>query len=176
MRHAPEDKEKARQMYKEGTSPRCIAETLGIPQSTIYGWGQSIVSRHQDVFNCEECDKEAVRKHPTRKYCSPECRRRAKYKRENKITPVSHECKECRTQFQARSNQFYCSKRCKNRVAKRRQRIIETLEEAIKNAPDGRIKRADYETEISTITHLLTDESLSDLYKERVQNILNRVV
>ena len=176
MRHTPEDKEKARQMYKEGTPPRCIAKTLGIPESTIYGWTRSIVSQHRDVFKCDECGKEAGRKHPTRKYCSPECRRRAKYKRENKITQVSYECKECGKEFQARTNQLYCSKRCKNRVAKRRQRIIEILEQAIENAPDGRIKRADYETKISTITHFLKSESLPDRQKERVQNILNRVV
>ena len=176
MVHSPEVKERVFQMYKEGTPPRCIAEALGIPQSTVYGWVQSLMSRHQDVFNCAECSKEAVRKRPSRKYCSPECKRRARYKRENKITQVSHECKECGTQFQARANQLYCSKRCKNRVAKRRQRIIETLEEAIRDAPDGRIKRADYETEISTITHFLTDELLPDRQKKRVQNIQNRVV
>ncbi len=120
--YTTDEKEKARQMYIEGTPPRSIAKELGIPESTLFRWTRSLPSQ-QESFKCEECGTEAVRKHPTRKYCSPQCKRRAKYKLEKSHAPrlLTH-CKMCHAELSGNSHQQYCSKKCKNREAKRRER------------------------------------------------------
>ena len=169
-------------MYRGGTRPSRIAERLGIPLSTIYGWTRDLQSRRLSVFDCPVCCELTVRRHLRRKYCSDKCKSKAKYRRAQKTKPVIVKCKEkdCIKHFKVRTNKRYCSKRCKNRAAKRRERqlnpCIETLEKAIGDASEKEIRNDDYETEVSTINHFLTERSLSQRQRERVQNILKRVV
>lgn len=124
MTYSPEVKENACKMYREGKSPRHINETTGIPLSTIYGWVRNVYPLVYWIV-CPVCKKEAGKTRPNRKYCSPECRRKAKYHRLKKTTPPpSRRCIECKTSFEPRSDarHTYCSKRCKNRAATRRKR------------------------------------------------------
>ena len=180
MRYPPEVKEKACKMYRGGTHPSRIAERLGIPLSTIYGWTRDLQSRRLSVFDCPVCRELTVRRHLRRKYCSEKCKSKAKYRRSQKTKQVFRRCIECRKSFPVRTNKLYCSKQCKNRAAKRRERqlnpCIETLEKAIEDAPDKKIKNDDYETEITTINHFLTKGLLTQRQRERVQNIQKRVV
>ena len=181
MSYPPEVKKRVCQMYREGTLPKRIAEKEGIPLNTIYRWTRFVLPPRRPPITCQVCGKEAEKTHPSREYCSPKCRRRAKHRRfldKEKKKPVFVKCEEesCQEQFPERSNKQFCSPKCKNKVAKRRQRNIETLEKVIKDAPDNKINQGDYESEISTIKHFLTGRSLPKRQRERVQNILKQVV
>lgn len=105
MSHPPEVKEKACKMYhRGGTHPRRIAERMGIPLSTIYGWTRNLQSRRSAVFESPVCGELTVRRHLSRKYCSDKCKSKSKYRRSRKIKRVSRRCIECRTSFPVRTN------------------------------------------------------------------------
>ena len=185
MTYSPEVKENACKMYREGTPPLSIAKKLKIPQSTIYGWVRSHLPQRRPPIICSLCGKAAEKSRPNRRYCSPKCRKRAKYrrarKREGKMLLLLVQCPVCKQSFDRRNDtrHEYCSKRCKDKASKRRDRertrVIETLENAIRDASDGTIKKDDYETEIDTITDLLKKDLLGHKKKERVQKILHSI-
>ena len=132
MSYPPEFKREARKQYRGGMRLRRIAERMEIPLSTIRYWTQDLKPPRRFVFNCPVCDELTVRKHLNQKYCLNECKRckrQAKYQRskQKKTRRASRQCIECRKPFPPRTNKRFCSKRCKDRAAKRRERQLNPL-------------------------------------------------
>ena len=145
MSHPPEFEREARKLYSRGMLPSRIAKRLKIPPSTIYDWTRDVKPARLFIFNCGWCEKKGVREHLSRKYCSDKCKQKAKYQRSQKTRRTSRQCVECGESFPARSNKRFCSKRCKDRKAKRseRERNNQNVVQSRASTPDDRSNRTE---------------------------------
>lgn len=193
-----EVKVQAQAMYREGTPRRDIADTMGIPLSTIRLWTVDIVSAPLSFVKCVVCGKKKRTMNIQQQYCSSSCKSRANYQRRRQRLPgpTTRNCEHCGKVYPPRHGNAikYCTAECRRKASierrvKRRDQsheiaekeqfyhCLETLFQAKRDTHDTKIDSHRYRTELDTIAgYFDTHKSaLSQSDFNRVQDIFQSV-
>ena len=138
MKYASAVKSEVQEMYRGGT-PRCrISELKGIPLSTIKLWTRGMVSNPLSFITCPVCRTKKRTRNIQRIYCSLSCKNKANY--------------------QQRLEQERAKREREQEKQDRLNRVVETLRQARRAAPNTRINRNKYKAELDILEQHLQQE------------------
>ena len=138
MRYDSPVKSEVQQMYREGTPRRRISELKGIPLSTIKLWTRGMVSNPLSFITCAICGEKKRTPNIQRIYCSLSCKNKANY--------------------QQRLEQERAKREREQEKQDKLNRVVETLRQARKAAPNTRIDRNKYRAELDILEQHLQQE------------------
>lgn len=138
MRYDSPVKSEVQQMYREGTPRRRISELKGIPLSTIKLWTRGMVSNPLSFITCAICGEKKRTPNIQRIYCSLSCKNKANY--------------------QQRLEQERAKREREQEKQDRLNRVVETLRQARRAAPNTRINRNKYKAELDILEQHLQQE------------------
>ena len=187
--------------YLGGKPRRQIAETKGIPLSTVRSWTKDIVSAEAMQIKCAVCGKQKRTLNIQQVYCSMSCKNRANYLRRRErerltsAVPDTRICDYCgKRSVPSHGNGVkYCCATCRKRAVQQRRAVkqaiarrfsekhkfnqsLETVLQARRDAiNDGRISRAEYRTELDTIEQYLRQGNPTPIERESIQLIFRSV-
>ena len=148
MRYDSPVKSEVQQMYREGTPRRRISELKGIPLSTIKLWTRGMVSNPLSFITCAICGEKKRTPNIQRIYCSLSCKNKANY--------------------QQRLEQERAKREREQEKQDRLNRVVETLRQARRAAPNTRINRNKYRAELD----ILEQHLQQDFVPQREQDII----
>ena len=153
MRHPPAVKSAVQQMYREGTPRRRISELKGIPLSTIKLWTRGImVSKPLSFITCAVCGEKTRTRNIQRIYCSLSCKNKANYQQGLERERAKRE------REQEKQDKF--------------NRVVETLRQARKAAPDTRIDRNKYRAELDILEQHLRQDFVPQRERDIIQYLI----
>ena len=138
MRYDSPVKSEVQQMYREGTPRRRISELKGIPLSTIKLWTRGMVSNPLSFITCAICGEKKRTPNIQRIYCSLSCKNKANYQQRLEQERAKRE------REQEKEDKF--------------NRVVETLRQARRAAPNTRINRNKYKAELDILEQHLQQE------------------
>ena len=138
MRYDSPVKSEVQQMYREGTPRRRISELKGIPLSTIKLWTRGMVSNPLSFITCAICGEKKRTRNIQRIYCSLSCKNKANY--------------------QQRLERERAKREREQEKQDKLNRVVETLRQARRAAPNTRINRNKYKAELDILEQHLQQE------------------
>ena len=152
MRRAPSVKSEVRQMYRGGTPRRRISELKGIPLSTIKLWTRGMVSNPLSFITCPVCRTKKRTRNIQRIYCSLSCKNKANY--------------------QQRLERERAKREREQEKQDKLNRVVETLRQARKAAPNTRIDRNKYRAELDILEQHLQQDFVPQRERDIIQYLI----